>query len=142
MKPFASLVRAARLRAYTALLTVQTWPLEYYLAQMCFAYGLWLLGPWSVYGSAPAAYTVLSVVPEWLVGVIFTLHGFLYSRALDSKDVARCRDGAAITVLLWLAVGGALMATVPLSAVVVVYGAPVAASVWVYTRLTLIEEAR
>jgi hypothetical protein len=138
VEAMVSPIRRALADVRAALTGERTVSTERVLAWSAIGYGAWLLGWWDVYDSVPAAYTVLRIIPEWLVGALFLGHGIAHRRAIRRRDVHQCRRAVVVTMLLWLAVLGALMATVPWSAALPTHLPYALASLWVYSRLRIL----
>lgn len=134
-----------------SLLIRRTVMLEVFLAMEAVLWGLWVANPLTdSFASIPEAYTILGLLPEWLVGLVFVGHGTaaawaIYRTAwrppLDAggrpsrRYVHWCRRAALAGAGLWSVVLFSLLATVPTSTATPIYAGLMAASMWVYVRL-------
>lgn len=132
-----------------ALLRWRTHALEGFLAVEALLLGLWMIQPWlSTFGAIPEAYTLLGLVPEWVLGAVWTTHGAaslwaLWRTMAHQKMTGRlywvgwCRRSALASVALWSLMLASFLAAVPGSTATPVYLGLVLASAWVYLRLYL-----
>lgn len=131
----------------SAILLRRTHMLEAFLALEAMVWGAWVLNPaFDAFESIPRAYTLLGLLPEWFVGMVFLGHGVAAAYVLyrtwadESREVRRgyvhwCRRAALAGAGLWSVVLVSFALTVPTSTAVPVYFGLMLASMWVYVRL-------
>jgi len=132
-------MRALEESLYRALLTRATWTLESFLSAQAIVWGAWVGWPWTdVFRSIPGdAYSVMALVPEGALGLVFLIHGLVHGWAIRRKDVHLCRRAALAAAVLWSIVFASLLATIPLATSTPIYASNVGACLWVYLRLHL-----
>lgn len=119
-----------------ALLKRQTFALEVFLAVQAMSWGVWVANPWShALSAVPEAYTVLNLLPEWVVGLGFFVHGAVHLWVISQRDTKRCRDAALGSFFLWGVVVVNLSLGVPALPAIVVYSCSALAALWIYLRL-------
>jgi hypothetical protein len=101
-------------------------------------FGLWLLAPWSSFGSISGVYDSLALVPEGVWGAVFALQGAVHLRAIDRRDLAWRRRFTSGLVLLWGMVLMGFLSTAPASTATPMYFLPVMGGWWCYHAHTLI----
>jgi hypothetical protein len=127
------------------LLTRQTWALEAFLAAQAVAWGVWVAWPLDdvfPYNGQVDPYSLLVLLPEWLVGGVFLAHGLGHLLALHRGNVKWCRRGALAVAALWTFVLTSFalarwLFDVPLVPATPIYASSIAAALWIYARLNL-----
>lgn len=135
-------------RAYRAVvgavLRHRTFVLEWFLALEALFCGLWILAPWPSF----SANSLLSGLPEPLIGLVFILHGGLAAYALMKENAPRhprsqanldlCRRSALMSAWFWSLVLGSFALVSPQATLAIpVFMSFVFAAFWVYLRLYL-----
>lgn len=132
-----------------ALINRRTHVLELFLGLESLIWGAWILDPLhDTFGALPTAYTVLGLVPEWAIGLVWTMHGSVSLYALwrtisrpglrsRTHWIGLCRRAALAGVGLWSLVLVSFLAAVPGSTATPIYLGLVLANAWVYLRLHL-----
>lgn len=106
--------------------------IEAYLSLQAVMFGLWLLAPWDTFAALPVAYDALMLLPEWVWGMLFTIHGVLHLTALDRGDMRMRRRGTSVTILLWGTVLCGFVSAAALSTATPMYAMPVLAGIWAH----------
>jgi hypothetical protein len=136
------MTRALRAWLLDALLRRQTWALEVFQAA---AWGVWIIWPLSdvfPYNGRVDPYSLLVLLPEWLVGGVFLGHGLGHLSALHRSNVKWCRRGALAVAMLWMFVLTSFLLArwlfyVPLDPATPIYATSIVAALWIYARLAL-----
>jgi hypothetical protein len=113
--------------------------LEAALAGQALLWGAWVWNPQrDAFASLPEAYTLLSAVPEWLVGGAFALHGLAHSLAL-APPLRRTRyrkQAVLVAAALWSIVFVNMMYAVPETPEPTTYGGFILMAAWAHWSLT------
>ena len=124
-------------RLLRVILKRQTFALEAFLAAQCISWGMWILDPTHSAFSYWSEPTILSMLPEPIVGATVTVHGIAYGYAISKKNTKWCRRGALATAGIWTVVLASVIMAAPFYISTPIYFSNVAASLWVYLRLHL-----
>jgi len=119
---------------YEMLMLRDTWALEFYLAVQSLFFGTFLAGPGQV-GLAADNMTLLAMLPEWMWGVIFAVHGAAHLKAMYSQRVQWCRLAMLTLAGLWCVILTSFLLSHPFNAAIIVWGAQMLACLWIYVRL-------
>jgi hypothetical protein len=111
---------------------------ETMLALQEVVFGLWLLAPWSSFGSIAGVYDSLAMMPEGVWGSVFALQGAIHLRAIDRRDLCWRRRFTSGLVLLWAMMLMGFLSTAPASTATPMYFLPVMGGLWCYHAHTLI----
>lgn len=109
--------------------------LEWFLALFALLCGVWAWADIPLFTAA----TKLSLVPQWAIAAVFTVHGIGCVYAMCSRSVELAKRAALANGALWLFISSFLVLSPPVThwAVPVTLG-PFLASAWVYVRLSLL----
>ena len=100
-------------------------------------WGLWLLSPMQTFKSS-AAYTDLSILPEWLLGSVLLAIGIHAGLALRDGRIRWRRRSAILMFGAWFAIAASFAHADLANTGVVVYGVVTVAAGWTYVRLGLL----
>lgn len=120
---------------FNAALKIRTESLEIYLALFALLCGVWSWFDVPLFTSQ----TMMALVPQRAVAIVFTVHGLGHLYAIWRHRVALCRRAALASSALWLFVAAFLIATPPAthwSIPLTVH--PALGSMWVYLRFSLL----
>ena len=102
------------------------------------SWGLWLLMPWTTFGSSPSFRAMASTAPEWLWGIVILIAGGLQLAGLGRDHFKMRRAGALAMAAVWVFVSTMIGIASPTSTGVIVYPWLAMASFWSYWRIRLV----